>query len=222
MSTNKYLIPDYQTSTEEDIKTKAEEPNYASLLKRGISATIDAIIVMSIRIAIIQIFWIIIGINLATKFILEFKEKFGAESIRSKDHLVFLMNHNFFIFIILMALIFFAVGLVYYSFFNSSKWQATIGKKIMGIKIIRIDNKKITLLFALFYYILSLLPFLFPLYFLTYESFNRINKINVNFFDNFFNVILAILSVVWIQVSILNKKKLTISDMICKIINVKA
>ena len=222
MSTNKYLIPDYQTSTEEDIKTKAEEPNYASLLKRGISATIDAIIVMSIRIAIIQIFWIIIGINLATKFILEFKEKFGAESIRSKDHLVFLMNHNFFIFIILMALIFFAVGLVYYSFFNSSKWQATIGKKIMGIKIIRIDNKKITLLFALFYYILSLLPFLFPLYFLTYESFNRINKINVNFFDNFFNVILAILSVVWIQISILNKKKLTISDMICKIINVKA
>ncbi|MCE2687028.1 MAG: RDD family protein [Rickettsiales bacterium] len=222
MSTNKYLIPDYQTSTEEDIKTKAEEPNYASLLKRGISATIDAIIVMSIRIAIIQIFWIIIGINLATKFILEFKEKFGAESIRSKDHLVFLMNHNFFIFIILMALIFFAVGLVYYSFFNSSKWQATIGKKIMGIKIIRIDNKKITLLFALFYYILSLLPFLFPLYFLTYESFNRINKINVNFFDNFFNVILAILSVVWIQISILNKKKLTVSDMICKIINVKA
>lgn len=222
MSTNKYLIPDYQTSTEEDTKIKVEEPNYASLLKRGISATIDAIIVMSIRIAIIQIFWMIIGMNLASKFILEFKEKFGAESIRSKDHLVFLMNHNFFIFIVLMALIFFAVGLIYYSFFNSSKWQATIGKKIMGIKIIRIDNKKITLFFALFYYILSLLPFLFPLYFLTYESFNRINKINVNFFDNFFNVILAILSVVWIQVSILNKKKLTISDMICKIINVKA
>ena len=222
MSTNKYLIPDYQTSTEEDTKIKVEEPNYASLLKRGISATIDAIIVMSIRIAIIQIFWMIIGMNLASKFILEFKEKFGAESIRSKDHLVFLMNHNFFIFIVLMALIFFAVGLIYYSFFNSSKWQATIGKKIMGIKIIRIDNKKITLFFALFYYILSLLPFLFPIYFLTYESFNRINKINVNFFDNFFNVILAILSVVWIQVSILNKKKLTISDMICKIINVKA
>ena len=92
----------------------------------------------------------------------------------------------------------------------------------MGIKIARINNKKITLSLALFYYFLSLLPLLFPLYFLIYESFNRINKINVNFFDNFFNIILAILAVIWIQISILNKKKLTISDMICNIINVKA
>jgi uncharacterized RDD family membrane protein YckC len=221
MSTNKYLIPDYQTSVEQDIKIKAEEPNYASLLKRGISATIDTAIVMLIRITIIQIFWMISGMNLATRFILEFKEKFGAESIRSKDHLLFLINHDFFIFIISMALVFFFVGLFYYSFFNSSKWQATIGKKIMGIKIARINNKKITLSLALFYYFLSLLPFLFPLYFLIYESFNRINKINVNFFDNFFNIILAILAVIWMQISLLNKKKLTISDMICKIINVK-
>ena len=32
----------------------------------------------------------------------------------------------------------------------------------------------------LLYYFLSLLPLLFPIYFLIYESFNRINKINVN------------------------------------------
>ena len=110
MSTNKYLIPDYQTSVERDIKIKAEEPNYASLLKRGISATIDTIIVMLIRVTIIQIFWMIGGMNLATRFFLEFKEKFGAESIRSKDHLLFLINHDFCIFIISMALVFFLLG----------------------------------------------------------------------------------------------------------------
>ncbi len=222
MSTNKYLIPDYQTSTKENIKIKTEELNYASLLERSISATIDTVIVMLIRVMIIQIFWMLFGMNLVNRFILEFKEKFGAESIRSKDHLLFLINHNFFVFIIAMGLVFFVVGLIYYTFFNSSKRQATIGKRIVGIKIVRIDNKKITFPFALFYYILSLLPFLFPLYFLIYESFNRINKINISFFDNFFNVILAILAVIWIQISILNKKKLTISDMICKIVNIKA
>ncbi len=55
MSTNKYLISDYQTSVEQDIEIKAEEPKYASLLKRGISTTIDTVIVMLIRIIIRKI-----------------------------------------------------------------------------------------------------------------------------------------------------------------------
>lgn len=46
-------------------------------------------------------------------------------------------------------LVTFIIGLLYYTILQSSKWQATVGKKIVGIKVVTLEGERISYFTAL-------------------------------------------------------------------------
>ena len=57
----------------------------------------------------------------------------------------------------------FLINLAYYAYFTASRWQATPGKRLLGIYVIRTDNQRLTALDATERFLAFTLPYL-PLY----------------------------------------------------------
>jgi uncharacterized RDD family membrane protein YckC len=197
------------------LKKTAEYQKYASSFRRSTAATIDIWLVLFLRIIIMQ-FLAVIWLNPAiARFLQEFKDHFGTETIKNTpEHVDFIIHNRIFFYGLIFYSIVILIGALYHGFCNSSAWQATIGKRLMKIKIVKEDESQITFARGLAHYFLSVLPFAFILYLMSYQIRN-----NLNFFQTVTasetNVFLGIMFVIWVQIHLFTKKKTTAYDMIC-------
>ncbi len=192
------------------------EFKYAGSLKRSAAAAIDIFIANMIRMVVVTIignFWFNPQL---VKFWADFKAKFDSEIIgKDPEKIHFLMQHQIFKSSLLFFLAVFISGALYYILLNQSKWRATIGKKLMKITIIKNNGDKLTFLESASHYFLSIVPWFFVFYIFTYQMMHGVNIYNA-VADNTFNMFFGLITLAWLQVHMVTKKKTTAPDLICK------
>ena len=199
------------------VKTKdKEEQKYASSFRRSTAATIDIWLVLLLRVAFMQILGTLWLNSEILKFIQEFDEKFGTESIKNTpEHINFIVHHRIFFYSLFFYAIVILVGALYHALLNSSAWQATIGKRLMKIIIVKEEGEsRISFQRAMAHYFLSVLPFAFIFYLMGYQIQHNLNFIQTITATEF-NVFFGIIFMLWVQIHIFTKKKTTAYDMIC-------
>ncbi len=191
----------------------------AKPIRRTIAGTIDAIIVLLIRIITMQLIGALWLKAQLIKFQQDFYAKFGTmEAKATPEHLEFIRNHPIIQYSFITFLIVFAVGAAYHIYLNSSAWSATLGKRLMKIMIIKKDNLPLSLKTAFAHYFLSIAPFIFITYILvTKTAYNDPNFL-ATITSNNFNIFLAAFFGLWMQSNLFTKNKTTAYDLICKTI----
>ncbi len=192
------------------------EKKYSGSFKRTTAASIDAIIVLILRILTMQSLALVWINKSLANFAADFSNHFGTEAIKNTpEHINFIIHHRMFYYAIIFYSIVIFVGALYHAYLNSSLWQATIGKRLMKIIIIKEDNhSRIGLGRGLAHYFLSVLPFVYITYLLFYQVRN-----NLDFFHALTateaNVFFGVVFAFWAQIHIFTKKKTTAYDLIC-------
>lgn len=197
------------------LKNNSETQKYASTSRRLTAVSIDIWIVFIIRIFTMQILGVLWINAQLLNFLTEFKETFGTEEVKNvPEHINFIVHHSLLWQVVLFYVLVIFVGASYYAYLNSSKWQATIGKRIMKIVMSTKAGLPISFKRAMLHYFLSLLPFVFFTYILAIQV-----KTQAKFFDIIFgswiNLILGIGFVLWIQIQAFTSQKTTVYDLIC-------
>lgn len=195
---------------------------YASIFRRNIANSIDTIISFFVaKFIVLQTIWMTLGIKAGQEWQKEMVDKFSTNEIRNQNHWQFLMHHRFFVIIVIMIILFLIIGILYHSILNSSKWQATIGKRIMGIKVYNNQLERVSFLQALSHYLLSLTPWVVGIYFLCYQLINKITNPMLLITNSWFNIILLGIIGFWLQYQIFSQKKAGFNDLICNVILLK-
>lgn len=201
---------------------KSDDNNYATTFKRGFATSIDVWIVLVIRVIAMNILGALWISEQMLSLHDDFKSKFGdgaTDKIPQEQIADFITNHPAFLDIIIFYLIIIIIGSLYYAYMNSSSWNATIGKRIAGIMIIKENELPLSFKRGLLHYFLSVLPFAFVIYLVSYKI-----RYQLNFYDaivtNNFNLMIGVIFVLWVQVSLFTKKKSTAYDLICKTITI--
>ncbi len=194
----------------------SEEEKYASSFRRSSAAMIDMWIVLFLRIIVMQVLgrlWINQEI---INFMEEFSQRFGTETPKNvPEHIDFIIHHRIFVYALIFYAIVILVGTFYHAYLNSSNWQATIGKRLMKIVIVKENDVKISFKLGFAHYFLSILPFAFILYLLSYQVQNHLNFYQAITASEL-NVFLGLAFIIWVQIHLFTKKKTTAYDMICK------
>ncbi len=199
-------------------KKSPEDEKYASSFRRSVAAGIDIWIVLFMRIATMQILGILWINRAVMEFMGEFKDQFGTESIKNTpEHIDFIIHHRIFIYALTFYAIIILVGAIYHAYLNSSSWEGTIGKRLMNMKIIKENNLKISFKRGLMHYFLSVLPFAFLIYLLSFQIRNDLTFYNALIASEF-NIFLGIIFVFWVQIHLFTKRKTTAYDLICNTI----
>lgn len=195
---------------------KKDESQYPGSLKRGNAAMIDMLIVLLLRSVVAQFLGILFVNDVIKKFLLDFKEKFGTDSFKNiPTHVEFMVNHEVFSSVIMFYLIVIFVGALYYAYFNSSAWQATLGKRAMKIVMTKDGaDPKVSFGSALSHYLLSVLPFVYIFYLVGFKTTNHLSFFTA-VTSNPINILLGVIFVVWVQIHTITKRKTTAYDMIC-------
>jgi uncharacterized RDD family membrane protein YckC len=193
---------------------------YAGSFKRSSATMIDMLIVLVLRTVIMQIMAFLWINQQILEFAAEFKNRFGTESMKNTpEHMDFFLHHKIIIYTLIFYFITLLVGAFYHAYLNSSKWQATIGKRLMKIIMIKEDeaesSEKITFKTASAHYFLSITPFIFIIYLIFYQVKHELSFIQTITASEM-NVFLGIIFVLWVQIHLFTKKKTTAYDMICK------
>ncbi len=191
---------------------------YSSSARRSTAAMIDALITLIIRGVTVQILGMLFIVSQLQKFLVEFRDKFGTEMVKNTpEHISFVMHHRITLIILLVCAAVIFIGALYHALLNSSAWKATLGKRLMGITIEKEDGSSISFYLALFHYFLSILPFVFIFYLLSYQITH-----NTTFYESVTastaNIVFGLLFLLWTQIQSFTPKKVTAYDIICKII----
>lgn len=199
-------------------KNDAEKGFYAGSFRRGFAAMIDATITLFIRVLVAQVLGVLFINSAIQNFLTEFKDKFGTEFVKNNaDHIDFILHHRIFVIVLLFYTTVIFVGALYHALFNSSKWQATIGKRVVKIAMEKKDGSPLGFGLALTHYFLSVLPFVFIMYLIAYKVTN-----NLTFYQtvtaSFFNIFFGVVFLLWTQIQSLTRRKTTAYDLICKTI----
>ncbi len=194
------------------------EFKYAGSFRRSTAAAIDMFIANFIR----MIFFTILGElwikQQLIEFWVDFRAKFDSNVIgNDPEKIRFLVESSLFKNVLLFCFIVFISGALYYILLNQSKWRATIGKKLMKIVIISNNGKKLAFLESLSHYFLSIVPWFFVFYIFSYQMIHRIDLYNA-IMGNMFNLIFGLITLAWLQIHLVTKKKTTAPDLICKTI----
>ena len=194
------------------------DPKYAGSLSRFFANTIDILIANIIRMIVFSILGnLLIKKNIAT-FWIDFKDKFNSNFIgNNPERIRFLVEHQIFKIILISLLLVFISGTLYYILFNCSKWQATIGKRLMKIIIVKDDNQRLTLMESTSHYLLSIVPWFFVFYIFAYQVIHK-TSIYEAISGNVFNLIFGLVTLAWLQINLITKKRTTAADLICKTI----
>lgn len=200
------------------LKKNPEDQRYASSFRRSAAAGIDIGIVLFLRIFTMQLLGALWMNKVIINFLAEFNAHFGTESIKNTpEHIDFVMHHPIFIYAIIFYSVVILIGTFYHAFLNSSAWQATIGKRIMNICMTTQNDLKITFNRGIMHYFLSVLPFAFLLYLMSYQL-----KNNLNFYQTITasdaNLFFGVIFVIWVQIHLFTRKKTTAYDLICNTI----
>lgn len=194
---------------------------YAGPFVRGVAAMIDMTALLFVRMFIAAIASVAFMNQATLNFYAEFKEEFGSETIKNTpEHMGFLFHHALFTYWIIFFIVLILAGAAYHSFFNSSSWKATPGKRLMNIMILDEDGKKIKISVALLHYFFSALPFAFVLYLCFYQITYHVNTIQA-ITENKVNLCIGLLIAICMQAQIFNKKRAAVYDMICRVELVK-
>ena len=188
---------------------------YANSFKRSIASMMDIIIVLILRCITLEILGRVWADKVIIKFMADFKAKFGTEEIQNTpDHINFIAHHQFFYTMLELYFIVIMVGALYHAILNSSKWQATIGKKIM--KIVIVDNSdygEVSFLKSLAHYFLSVLPMVYVIYLLGFQAMYKLTFYQTIIATKY-NVFFGIIFTAWLQAHLFTKKRSTAYDMI--------
>lgn len=187
---------------------------YVSSFRRASAAAIDILVVAFLRILFAQINGILWFNDQVLKFTDEFKNKFGTEIIgRSPEHIEFLIHHSIVKSTIVFYIMIVLVGAFYHALLNSSSWCATLGKRIMNIILVKNEGKRMSILNGFGHYFLSIVPWIFMIYIMIYQSYHG-TTIYESISGNIFNLIFGIISATWININFITKKKITIQDIV--------
>ncbi|HLD77171.1 MAG TPA: RDD family protein [Rickettsiales bacterium] len=198
-----------------------QQIKYATSFQRTSAISIDIFIVAFLRIILAQILGNIWINDIIARFLSDFKTYFGTEFIKNNpEHIEFVMRHEVFSSIIIFYIILVLVGTIYHAYLNSSSWRATIGKRIVGITMMKEDYTKISFWLGVAHYFLSVLPIIYVIYIVMFQAANNINMFTA-ITSNPFNFAFGIAFVLWLQIQIFTKKKTTAYDLICKVIFIK-
>ncbi len=191
--------------------------NFANSTQRLTALGVDIFIVIIIRFfftALIGELWIK---SLIVKFEQDFTQKFGTPFMQSElSHIQFFRDHELFFALIIFYITVVLVGAIYYAYLHSSSWQATIGKRVVGIIAIKSNGLAMSFKRAMLYYFLSILPFIYAAYIFAYMASFDVSLIGA-LTGSITNIILTILFVAWVQSQYFNQRKSTIYDLICHI-----
>jgi uncharacterized RDD family membrane protein YckC len=195
---------------------KEENLKYATTARRGTAVMIDIWIVLFLRIFTMQLMGSLWLNAQLVSFLTEFSATFGTQEIKATpEHINFLTNHSIF----WQALLFYfiiMVGATYHAYLNSSKWQATIGKRIMKIMVTTKLDLPITIKRGFLHYFLSVMPFVYISYVMTYMMRHDITMSEA-ILGSPTNLILGVIFVAWIQIQAFSPRKTTAYDLICNI-----
>lgn len=197
------------------------DSKYVGSFRRSTASLIDIWIVIFLRAATMHLlgkFW------LESKFIAlkqNFVTTFGTDTPKNTpEHVNFIINSDAFLCLAISILIVILVGALYHAYFNSSSWNATIGKRIMKVMILKESGLKLSFLRAASHYFLSILPFVFITYLLSFKAHNQISFFKAITASEL-NLFLTLLFIIWMQIHLFTKKKTTIYDMICNTVLVR-
>lgn len=190
---------------------------YATSIRRSISSGIDMIIVLALRSALLLAMSVLYLNKIWGNFYQEFYNKFGTQTVkRTPEHIEFLIQHQVFSITLLSFALILLLGACYHAYFNASHWQATVGKRIAGIIMIKEPTQaKVSFNLAFGHYFLSVVPFVFVAYLLNYQL-----KNNLAFYDaitaNNLNLFFGFIFIFWVQTHLFTRKKTTAYDLLCK------
>jgi len=192
-----------------------ERAKFASPFRRSFSSGIDMFLVLILRVITIQVCGSLWYRDQMTKFLSDFQAQFGTQTPKSTEsHVSYILGHPFVTHTLILVSVIIFVGVIYYTFFNSSKWQATPGKRLMSLRMVKNNDKDIGFTLALIHYLLSIMPFAYVFYLVFYKIHNDINFYQA-ITSSRFNLAVGVFFVMWIQIQIFTKKKSTIYDIIC-------
>jgi uncharacterized RDD family membrane protein YckC len=201
--------------------TKTHDIKYVGSFRRSTASLIDIWIVIFLRATTMHLFgkfW------LEEKFIKlkqDFVTNFGTDTPKNTpEHINFIINSDAFLCLVISIMIVILVGALYHAYFNASAWNATIGKRIMKIMVLKESGLKISFLRAISHYFLSILPFIFIAYLLSFKAHNQVSFYSAITASEL-NVFLTLLFIIWMQIHLFTKKKTTIYDMICNTVLVR-
>ena len=198
--------------------TDINEIEYVSSFKRGTALSIDMLIVMFFSVVVAQILGTLWINNVIEKFVIDFREHFGTEVISNNtEHLEFIVAHPAFKQMIVFYFLVIMVGLLYHSLLNASRWEATIGKRAMNIKIVKDDYSKINFGIALLHYILSILPVVYILCIFALMINNHLTLFHA-ITHSTLTMLLGFAAILWVQIHSFTKRKTTAYDLICKVV----
>ncbi len=180
---------------------------------RGGAATIDMFIVGFLRILFVQIIGDLWIDGELIKFAEDFNTQFGniPFSGANQDHVQFLASHGIVSVMLIFLILVILVGALYHAFFNSSSWSATIGKRVANVILVKNEGKSLTFWQSFWHYGLSLVPWIFMIYILLYQVKEK-TTLYTALVDNPVNLTLGLITVLWLQIHILTKKKNTVQD----------
>ena len=193
-----------------------QQKRYATSFKRSTATMIDIWVVLFLRMIAMQIMATLWLNNAILEFMAEFNQRFGTETVKNTpEHINFVIHHRVFVYGIIFYTIVILIGAIYHALLNSSEWKGTLGKRIMKIIMVKEDESQISFKTGLAHYFLSVLPFAFVIYLVSYQV-----RHEVNFFKALTasegNVFFGIIFVIWVQAHLFTKKRTTAYDLICK------
>ncbi|MFM7558308.1 MAG: RDD family protein [Alphaproteobacteria bacterium] len=209
MSTNSFLF----NFSKNKNSIEDNEIQYATPFKRSLSSSIDILIVMFIRGILLQLIGNFFFINTVQNFYSDFELKFGTKTPKgTPEHMEFIYSHPVFLQGIGILVFIILIGAVYYALFYSSKWQASIGKRIFNIKIVDKNNhRKVKFFDGFCYYFLTIIPYFFILILFIYISKNNISIYQV-FTEIWGFTFFGIAILFAVNMSSFNKKKINFFD----------
>jgi len=199
-------------------KKEQEKEIYVTSFRRSFAASIDMWLVLFLRVLVMQTLGSLWFNAAIINFMAEFNEHFGTETIKNtREHIDFIIHNRIFFYSLLFYAIVIFVGALYHSYLNSSVWRGTIGKRVMKIIMEKEDGEKISFSTGLWHYFLSILPFAFIIYLVSYQVRNKLSFFQA-VTSSEFNVFLGIAFLMWTQIHLFTKRKTTAYDLICKTI----
>ena len=192
-----------------------KDMKHASFFQKNIATLIDVLIVILLRATVAQILWSAFLQDSMANFSKDFYDYFGETVKRSNpDHLAYISQSSFFKFSLFSIVLVALVGMLYTTIFHYSSWSATIGKRVCSLMLIDNNNNKITFAKSFMHYIISIVPWIIMIYLTLYLVTNQ-----GSFYDlligNTTNLALSIISVIWLEVQIITKKKIGVQDILC-------
>lgn len=210
MSTNNFLF-NFNVKNED-----VDQHVYATSTKRSFAGLIDCFIVLFLRAFFLQVLNNIFFQDLIYKFLNDFEANFGTREPKgTHEHVQFVMNHSIFIYTIIIIFLTILIGAIYHAYFNSSSWQATIGKRIAKVITTNNNSEKISFMNGIYHYFLTLIPIIFIIIAFIYSQKNGLTIFEA-FAKNHTLTFMGFLLLIASHSGAFNKKKINFFDYLMK------